>query len=380
MAASYPKVLVVDLSMQYGGSTSRILSLMKQSPAGSVTLASLAGSAIGREAEKLGIPQRIVGSGKTDVRILSNLVRLIRAEGFQVLDTQNIQSKFWGSAAALFTDTAFVSTINSWYASEHGRASLKGRLYTALELSTNHALDLYITVSERDRQALLRSGIPEERIELIYNAVQIRADEIPGGAGWLQQKFGLPEGAWVCAAVGRLVPVKGYDVLIEAAQFLADAPNLHILIVGDGESRAALAEQVASLGLERRVTLAGYQDRAQVLSILKSSDMFVMPSRYEGTPIALLEAGGLGLPIVASNVGGIPELARDGHDALLVPSENARALAEALLRLFNQGELARRLGKNAAARIRDEFSLEAQFQRTWNAYQKALFYHRSRKR
>ncbi|MBI5296220.1 MAG: glycosyltransferase family 4 protein [Chloroflexi bacterium] len=371
-----PRTLVVDLSMKYGGSTSRILSLMQKSASEGILLAALRGSAISREAQKLGIPQRIVGANKTDPRILRNLVRLIRAEKIQLLDTQNIQSKFWASAAAAFTDVALVSTINSWYASEHGRASLKGRLYTALELATNRSLDLYITVSARDRQSLLASGIAADRIELIYNAVDIRAEDIPGGSAWLRHKFSIPAGRLVCTAVGRLVPVKGYDVLVEAAGLLArEAPHLHLLLVGDGESRQALADQIGKLALRERVTLAGYQDREQVLSILRSSDMFVMPSRYEGTPIALLEAGALGLPIVASNVGGIPELVRDGQEALLVPAADSQALTCALSQLANDRDLAGQLGHRAAQRVKDEFHLGVQVQKTWDAYRKALSRH-----
>lgn len=380
MSSLPPKTLVVDLSMKYGGSTSRILSLMKHAPLGSVALAALPGSAISREAGRMNIPQHIVGQNKTDPRIFRNLARLIREEGYQVVDTQNIQSKFWASAAAVFTDVALVSTINSWYASEHGRASLKGRMYTALELATNGPLNLYITVSERDRQALLRSGIPSESIELIYNAVQIEADQLPGSREQLHAEFEIPADRLVCTAVGRLVPVKGYDVLVQAASLLdVGTPNLHLLIVGDGGSRQALSGQIELLGLSQRVTLAGYRDREQVLSILKYSDLFVMPSRYEGTPIALLEAGGLGLPIVASNVGGIPELVQNRQEALLVPAEDPQALAAALRELAFQPILARELGQRAAQRIRDEFSLDVQLQKTWEAYHKALAFHRSRK-
>lgn len=375
-----PRTLVVDLSMKYGGSTSRILSLMQKSAPEGVILAALRGSAISREAQRLGIPQRIVGANKIDPRILRNLVRLIRAEKIQLLDTQNIQSKFWASAAAAFTDVALVSTINSWYASEHGRASLKGRLYTALELATNRSLDLYITVSARDRGSLLASGIAADRIELIYNAVDIRADDIPGGAAWLRHKFSIPAGRLICAAVGRLVPVKGYDVLVEAVRLLAtEAPHLHLLLVGDGESRQALADRIGKLALAERVTLAGYQDREQVMAILKSSDMFVMPSRYEGTPIALLEAGALGLPIVASNVGGIPELVRDEQEALLVPAADSQALARALSLLANDRDLAMQLGQRAAQRVRDEFHLDVQVQKTHDAYRRALLNHHSKK-
>src|SRR5690606_9054257 len=119
-------------------------------------------------------------------------------------------------------------------------------------------------------------------------SVDIKA--IPDDPEWLQKRFQLPPKSLVCTAVGRLVHIKGYDVLINAAkQIITQTPNLYFLIVGEGEERENLENQIKKFGLERRICLAGYQDRQSVLSILNSSDFFAMPSRYEGTPIALLE-------------------------------------------------------------------------------------------
>ncbi|MCL4824965.1 MAG: hypothetical protein KJZ57_12185, partial [Anaerolineales bacterium] len=118
-----PKTLIVDLSNLYGGSSSRVLSLLTRFPAGTAALAGLERGAVTREALRLGLPVHVLGSRKTDPRILSRLVRLIRSEAYQALDSQNIQSKVFASLAASLTRVALVSTINSWYANEHGRAS-----------------------------------------------------------------------------------------------------------------------------------------------------------------------------------------------------------------------------------------------------------------
>ena len=142
-----PKVLILDLSLKYGGATSRILSLMSRADPETIGLAALQDSFISQEALKLNIPTHIIGQSKTDLGIGRGLAALIDREGYQVLDTQNIQSKFWGSIAAQRKNIALVSTINSWYANEHGKVSLKGKIYTTLELATNSNLDLYITVS-----------------------------------------------------------------------------------------------------------------------------------------------------------------------------------------------------------------------------------------
>ena len=379
--SSSPKVLVVDFSNYYGGASSRVLSLMARAKPGTIALASLESGAITRQARQLGLTVHALANHKADPRLLFRLIRLIHQECYNVLDSQNIQSKFWANLAAMVTRVSLISTLNSWYAKEHGKTSLKGRLYTSLELLSNQSLDLYITVSEKDRGALLAAGLPEEKIELIYNAVDVNLSDIRGDPGSLREKFDLPSNSVICTAVGRLVPVKGYDVLISAMQKVASqVPQLFCLIVGEGESKEELSAQIRQAGLEDRVRLLGYYDRDNAMSILKSSDLFVMPSLYEGTPIALLEAAALARPILASSTGGIPELVQPQEHAFLVPPGDPEALAQGLLKLTLDREYATRLGQKAQQRIHQKFNLESQAKATWQAYQKALDNHRLREK
>ena len=370
-----PKVLILDLSLKYGGATSRILSLMSRADPETIGLAALQDSFISQEALKLNIPTHIIGQSKTDLGIGRGLAALIDREGYQVLDTQNIQSKFWGSIAAQQKNIALVSTINSWYANEHGKVSLKGKIYTTLELATNSNLDLYITVSENDRQSLLRSNIPNEKIELIYNAVNANSQNLPNNTD-LRRQYSIPQNSIICIAVGRLVAIKGFDILIQTAHLLGQQlENVHFLIVGDGQCKPELLDQVNALGVNKSVTFAGSQDHETVLSFVKSSDIFIMPSRYEGTPIALLEAASLGIPVIASNVGGIPELVQDQVHALLVPPDDPQSLAQAVKRIINDKKLAETLSANAVERIKEKFNIDRQLELTWSAYQKALSFH-----
>lgn len=375
-----PKVLVVDLSIRYGGTTSRILSILKQSPSDKIGIAVLDPSAVKNEAEKLNIPVYVVGSNRRDINIPKNLSRVINEEKFEVVDTQNIQSKFWASFAVQHTDVAFVSTINSWYASsELGRFSLKGKLYTQLELATNANLDLYITVSESDRQCLLRSNIPDEKIALIYNSVQSQLSLIKSQREWLVNKFNLPHTHKICTCVGRLVKVKGHDIFIEAVKKISETDSeTHFLIVGEGDFRKYLELKIQDLHLEKRITLVGHQDRDTVYAILKSSDIFVMPSRYEGTPIALLEAAALGIPIVSTHVGGIPELVTNDVHAILVTPNRHDELATAIQKLLKDNEFAEKISRNAKERVHQKFGLEHQLDLTWQAYQKAVYFHQKK--
>jgi glycosyltransferase involved in cell wall biosynthesis len=132
--------------------------------------------------------------------------------------------------------------------------------------------------------------------------------------------------------------------------------------------------------LENKVRLLGYYDRNDAMSILKSSDIFAMPSRYEGTPIALLEAAALARPILASATGGIPELVHHEEHAFLVPPGEAAALAQGLVKLALDRDYANFLGQHAQQRIQKTFNLDSQVDATWQAYQKALDMHRWREK
>ena len=380
MSAS-PKVLILDLSKYYGGSNSRILSLMTRSKPGTIGLAGLKKGVITQQAMQLGLTVHAVAGHKADPRLLFRLMKVIREQRYNVLDSQNIQSKFWANLAALFTGTALVSTLNSWYAQEHSTTLMKGKLYTSLELLTNQSLDLYITVSEKDRQMLLRSGIPEQAIELIYNTIDLDVSAIPGSSAELKKEWDLPPQAIICTGIGRLVPQKGFDILIEAfAGIASQVPDLYCLIIGEGEDKEKLSTQIRAAGLEKRILLLGYQDRSKAMSILKASDIFVMPSRYEGTPIALLEAAALARPILAACAGGIPELVTHEQHAHLVPVQDPAAFAQGFVKLAGDRDYAQRLGQGAQQRVRERFNPESQVNETWAAYEKALARHKHKAR
>ncbi|MCL6536629.1 MAG: glycosyltransferase [Armatimonadetes bacterium] len=164
-------------------------------------------------------------------------------------------------------------------------------------------------------------------------------------AQW-RQAHGIEPHATVLVHVGRFAPPKNHALLVEAfAQVRADAP-LYLLLVGGGELENAVREQVAGLGLESRVRFLGV--RADVADILRASDVFVLSSRVEGNPLSVMEAMAAGLPVVSTAVGGVPELVREGATGLLVPSEDAGALARAVQALVD--DPVRRQAMGAAAR------------------------------
>jgi glycosyltransferase involved in cell wall biosynthesis len=164
-------------------------------------------------------------------------------------------------------------------------------------------------------------------------------------AQW-RQAHGIGPRATVVTHIGRFAVQKNHALLVEAfAQVRSDAP-LYLLLVGGGELENAVREQVAALGLQGRVRFLGV--RADVADILRASDVFVLSSRWEGNPLSVMEAMAAGLPVVSTGVGGVPELVREGETGLLVPSEDAAALAQAMQALVD--DAARRRAMGAAAR------------------------------
>jgi len=363
------RVLIVDLSMRFGGANMRCLGLLQAFPPGEIALAAVAGSPMAKRAAARGFQVYSVGCHKADPCIHFRLLRLVRFGGFQVLDAQNPQSKFWSSSVARRCGVALVSTLNSWYENEH-QGNLRGRLYQALERLTSNVTDMYIMVAPEIRERLLLWGLPGDALALIPNAVGFDPDAVERDHDWLCKSFNLPKDAKVCCAVGRLAEAKGHQLLISAVA-TADIPKLHCLIVGEGRLRNKLEGLIARLGLEKCVHLLGFQEPEQVHRIIKSSDVYVMPSLTEGTPIALLEAALLGSPIVASRVGGVPKLVRHFEHALLVEPRNELSLAGAIRRMFERPSLAAELGRKAREHVSREFSLESQQKATQAVYYQA---------
>jgi glycosyltransferase involved in cell wall biosynthesis len=176
----------------------------------------------------------------------------------------------------------------------------------------------------------------------------------------MRAELGIAPATFVVGTVGRLMPIKGSKYLIEAfARFRRQrAPQeSQLVIVGDGPSRTALEQCAESHGISRDVRFLGM--RTDVYSLMTAFDIFVLPSLHEGVPMVLLEAMALGIPVVASRVGGIPEILEDRKEALLVPARNAEALATAIGFVAGSIELRNELIRSARARVQAQFSITA---------------------
>jgi len=363
-------VLIVDLSTTFGGASMRALDLIKGMPDGQAALAGLEGSPSTKRAADLGLEVYIVGRSKCDPLIVKRLKKLTQTKGFNIFDTQNPQSKLWGTLAARITKVGLVSTLNSWSLAEH-QGRWRGRFYQGIEFLTMSWTDAFITVSDDIEKNLKNVCAKNILTAMIPNAVTINMGTIKDlPPDWLRSKFNLPKDSIVCCAVGRLVEAKGYQHLINSLHLLD--PRFVCLILGEGHLRPVLDENINKLGLQGRIRMIGFCEPEDVLNIVFSSDMFVMSSISEGTPLAILEAAALGKPIVATKTGGIPEILTNSKHAFLVEPGDEKQLADAIFWMYTHWNQAQKMGNLAKDHIEKYYSLDRQVKKTLDVYQNVL--------
>ena len=237
-------------------------------------------------------------------------------------------------------------------------------------LKYRYGADLYLAISSGVRDVLVQCGVEPERIAMVPSGIDLARHRHLGDSTRLRRELGLGNGAVVVGNVAALAPHKAQEDFIRAARLVADeVPNSRFLLVGEGSELPRLEALVRDLGLERQVTLTGFRDDA--LEILSLFDCFVLSSTLEGLCTSIMDAQVLGVPVVATRTGGVPDLVQDGETGLLVPPREPSQLAAAILRLLRDATLRSRCV--AAARARSEhYGYEHMVQGTLAAYRGLL--------
>jgi glycosyltransferase involved in cell wall biosynthesis len=190
----------------------------------------------------------------------------------------------------------------------------------------------------------------------IPNGIPVRAFARPAGTGeaW-RAANGIPGDAVVFVSVARFEAPKNTAALLDAFAALGDRPEGILLLVGDGPLRAELEERARALGIAERVRFTG--SRRDIPEVLAASDVFVLASLFEGHPLSVMEAMAAGRPVVATSVGGVPEMVRSGETGILVPTGDVAALSGALRQMLESPELRRRMGASAARTAAEHFDI-----------------------
>jgi glycosyltransferase involved in cell wall biosynthesis len=275
--------------------------------------------------------------------VKENRIDLIHSHGYKA----NVYAQAVKHGIAIRT----LATCHPWTETTY---SLRSRVYTRVDKFLLSRFDRVVAISEEVKAEILQAKVPRHKVTVIPNGIDLERFNASAEKQKIRAELGLPAEGIIVGTIGRLVPEKGQHLLIEAAARLAkNFSNVFYLIVGDGPLRQELQACARNAGLENRVILFGVSD--QIPQLLNLMEVFVLPSLSEGLPMVILEAMAAGKPIIATNVGAIPQVLRD-HESGLIIEPNANELADAISYLLNHPPIARGFGEKALDHVRDEYS------------------------
>jgi glycosyltransferase involved in cell wall biosynthesis len=343
------------LSLDFGGLEQVVLDLVREGQAlgqrVSVICLERPGTLAPR-VEALGAPVICTHKGPgirlTAIGRTRSALRELRPD---IIHTHQVGALFYAGPATRGTGVPLVVHT------EHGKHYAARRRTRLLGwLAGRHAARFFCVSRDIAAEVLEHRVVPHRKVCVVPNGIDTARFAGAADDGSVRRSLGIPPGAPVVGTIGRLNEVKRQDLLIRGfAQIKNRVSDAHLLLVGDGPLRGDLRALAESLGLAGRVHFAGYQ--AQPERYLRAMDVFALTSRSEGMPLALLEAWAAGLPVVASRVGGLPELIDDGRNGLLFDPGDEAALAAILRGLLTDTALARHLGEAGRHLVEPTYSL-----------------------
>jgi glycosyltransferase involved in cell wall biosynthesis len=318
-------------------------------------------------ADAAGIPVlRLVERRRIQPGHIGEVRAYLRRERIGVLHTHGYRSDTLGVLATRGLDVALVTTHHGWI-----RNSRKQALVARVARELTRAFDGVEVVSRPLLDELPAAVVRSGRAEIVHNGIVTGDYEPAGRRAALRALIGAPEGDPLIGVVGRLSLEKGCLEMIEAfAAVAATVPSARLAVVGEGPLGDAVRARVAAAGLEARVHFPGHQ--RDMRGMYEAIDVLFSPSRTEGISNVILEAMTMGRPVVATRVGGTPEIVEDGVSGLLVPSGASTAMAAAIARVCRDSGLAARLADGGRARIAEHFDFGARMRREEAFYERIL--------
>jgi len=322
-----------------------------------------------REFEAIGVRTMFLGecSHLLIGRVMC-LYRFLRRGGFDVLHTHLIHATLIGRIVGRLAGVPVIVSQENNTSNWRKRNILVNLLYALTVVQVQRI----IAISEAVKRCLIEIGnVDPKKIEVLYDGVDLQEFRPRNIDHELRRSLHLEDASPIVGCIGRLDPRKGHCYVIQALSKLSsDYPNIRLILVGDGDQRERLTKLGQQLGVAEKIMFVGTQkDVRRYLSLL---DVFVLPSLQEALSISLIEAMAMGKAVLATNVGGIPEVVTDGEDGLLVPSHNEQRLAEGIRVLIENKPLADRLGSSARRKVEEKFDLNTSVHRLEQIYYELL--------
>lgn len=233
-----------------------------------------------------------------------------------------------------------------------------------------------IAVSESIRMEIARQGAVANKISVVYNGIDLDGRSPKKNFIKIREEFGLKQNQWVIAEVARICESKGQHILIKAAQrVIKEKPNTVFMIIGEdlermGEYKKELEVLAGELGIRQNIIFTGY--RQDIADLMNTFDIFVLPSLEEGLPVAILEAMAAMKAVIATSVGGNPEIVIDGSTGTLVEPQSPDKLAKAIIYHLENPEISKRMGEQGYDRVKKNFSLSQMLDKVMRIYKEVL--------
>ncbi len=350
-----------------------LLSKLVLRPELSLSVILLNGGRLEEEIRCLGIPvtvfsEREWGSGKIFLKLMAEF----RKRKMQLVHTHKYKDTILAAPAAKLCGIPYVvRTVHGLREPFKGMQAFKMNVYETIERAVHrHCVDAIIGVSSQIESTCRMEGAVS-RVTCIRNGIDLEKKPIQTDRWQIRKELGVDAGTCLIGTVGRLTPVKGLSYLLQAVSILLrQRVDLRLLIVGDGVIRKDLEVQAHDLGIRENVVFLGH--REDTFELMQAMDIFVLPSLSEGISMALLEAMAASRAVVASRVGGIPEIVEDGVEGILVEPMDVNQLAENCRRLIESPETAMKMGEQAQKRVAQEFSAAAMADRVAGLYKELV--------
>lgn len=395
MSGSELKVLQIIINLEIGGAQEIVRTLVEHLAASDCTpvVCTFKDGPLRRDIEQLGIKVEVLDLPRHSVvalplflidmvRIWQALAQLIRKHDINIVQTNILGSlNFlvltlpWATNLSVvlwtFQNVQFLPSKKD-VSRYHWLVKPKRYVHRLLYRLASHRVSGFIAVSDEVRESMIKQiGPIQDKITVICNSVDIKRYERSVDKHAVRQQLGLETNTRLIATVATLKEQKGHRYLIDAAATIVPQhPDCHFLFVGDGKLRGKLQAQVRESGLSGNIHFLG--SRRDVPDLLAASDLFVLPSLWEGLPMALIEAMAASMPVVATAVSGTVQVMIPGETGLVVPPGNSQMLAGAMIELLSDPARAQAMGIAAKQRVQAEFSAEKQANEHLALYRRLL--------
>ncbi|MFH2069922.1 MAG: glycosyltransferase [Elusimicrobiota bacterium] len=293
------------------------------------------------------------------------LANFIRREKIGIVHTFLFQANILGRLSALLAGG--VPVISSIRVMEKQK-----RWQAPVERLTSGMCRKIIVNSMALKSFLVKGGMPADKLVVLYNGVEQTVQQ-PGAREAVRSQLGIADGDIMVCTAGRLHEQKGMEHFISAIpSVLSKFKNVLFVITGDGPQKRQLEAQALKMKILDKVIFTGFQPADESVRIISSSDIFVLPSLWEGTPNVLLEAMSQGRPVISTDTGGVREIIDDGLNGLIVRPASPKELSEKIIWLIENTEAAKKMGNNAREKVRKFFNMEKMVKETENIYRGAL--------